>query len=78
MIGCIIQARIGSIRLPGKVMQKIDNVNTVLDYVVNQVKASKKIEKIIVSTTTLPEDDIICEYLNLQKIEFLEGLLKMY
>ena len=73
MIGCIIQARIGSTRLPGKVMQKIDNVNTVLDYVINQVKASKKIEKIIVSTTTLPEDDIICEYLNLQKIKFFRG-----
>ena len=73
MIGCIIQARIGSTRLPGKVMQKIDNVNTVLDYVINQVKASKKIEKIIVSTTTLSEDDIICEYLNLQKIEFFRG-----
>jgi spore coat polysaccharide biosynthesis protein SpsF len=73
MIGCIIQARIGSTRLPGKVMQKIDNVNTVLDYVINQVKASKKIEKIIVSTTTLPEDDIICEYLNLHKIEFFRG-----
>lgn len=73
MIGCIIQARIGSTRLPDKVIQKIDNVNTVLDYVLNQVKASKKIEKIIVATTTLPEDDIICEYLDLQKIEFFRG-----
>jgi spore coat polysaccharide biosynthesis protein SpsF len=73
MIGCIIQARMGSTRLPGKVMQKIDKVNTVLDYVINQVKASKKIKKIIVSTTTLPEDDIICKYLDLQKIEFFRG-----
>ena len=73
MIGCIIQARTGSTRLPGKVMQKIDNENTILDYVINQVKSSKKIEKIIVATTNLIEDDIICEHLVLQKIEFFRG-----
>ena len=73
MIGCIIQARTGSTRLPKKVMQKIDNSNLVLDYVVNQVKFSKRIEKIIVATTNLTEDDVICEHLSLQKIEFFRG-----
>ena len=73
MIGCIIQARTGSTRLPGKVMQKIDNDSTVLDYVINQVKYSKRIEKIIVATTNLTEDDVICEHLALQKIEFFRG-----
>ena len=72
MIGCIIQARIGSTRLPGKVMQKIDNAS-ILDYVINQVKFSKRIEKIIVATTNLTEDDVICEHLALQKIEFFRG-----
>ena len=73
MIGCIIQARTGSTRLPGKVIQKIDNVSTVLDYVINQVKFSKRIEKIIVATTNLTEDDVICEYLAWHKIEFFRG-----
>ena len=73
MICCIIQARIGSTRLPGKVMQKIDNVDIVLNYVINQVKFSKKIEKIIVATTDLTEDDKICESLSSQKIEFFRG-----
>ena len=73
MIGCIIQARTGSTRLPGKVIQKIDNVSTVLDYVINQVKFSKRIEKIIVATTNLTEDDVICEYLASYKIEFFRG-----
>ncbi len=45
MIVCIIQARIGSTRLPGKVMQKIDNNNTVLDYVIQQLKSSKMFQK---------------------------------
>jgi len=73
MIGCVIQARIGSTRLPGKVMQKIDNDSTVIDYVINQVKCSKKIEKIIVATTNLTEDNVICEHLDLQKIEYFRG-----
>ncbi len=73
MIACIIQARTGSTRLPKKVIEKIDNKNTVLDYVLNQVKCSKKIEKIIVATTNLIEDDIICQHVNLQKIECFRG-----
>lgn len=73
MIGCIIQARMGSSRLPGKVMKKIDKTNHVLNYVINQIKFSKKIEKIIVATTILSEDDIICQYLDSEKIEFFRG-----
>ena len=73
MICCIIQARTGSIRLPKKVLEKIDNNLTVLDYVIKQVKYSKKIEKIIIETTNLIEDDSICKYSNLQKIECFRG-----
>ena len=73
MICCIIQARTGSTRLPEKVIQKIDNNLTVLDYVISQVKYSKKIEKIVVATTDLIEDDSICKYANLQKIECFRG-----
>ncbi|WP_048097144.1 cytidylyltransferase domain-containing protein [Candidatus Nitrosarchaeum limnium] len=73
MIGCIIQARMGSTRLPGKVMEKIDSTNVVLNYVINQVKFSKKIKKIVVATTDLIEDDVICRNLSSQKIEFFRG-----
>ena len=73
MIGCIVQARIGSTRLPGKVMQKIDDDNTILDSVICQLKSSKKIEKILVATTDLMEDDIICEHLTAKNIEFYRG-----
>ena len=37
MIGCIIQARIGSERLPKKILKKLDE-KTVLDYVIEQTK----------------------------------------
>ena len=58
---CVIQARMGSSRLPGKVMSKVNNENTVLDYLINQLRCSKHIKKIIVATTTNKQDDIIVE-----------------
>lgn len=73
MIGCIIQARMGSSRFPGKVMQKIDSNYTVIDYVIKQLKSAKKIEKILVATTNLTEDNVICDNLLFQKIEFYRG-----
>jgi len=76
MIGCIIQARMGSSRLPGKVMKKIDDKYYVIDYVFKQLTYSKKIEKIVVATTVLEEDNVICDHLTSKKIEFFRGSSK--
>ena len=73
MIGCIVQARMGSTRLPGKILQKIDGDFTVLDYVIKQIQSSKKIEEVIVATTDLKEDNEICNYLLSKKIKFFRG-----
>jgi len=73
MISCIVQARMGSSRLPGKVLKKIDEKNTILDYVINQLQVCNKIEKIIVATTNLQEDNIICTHLDSQQIEYYRG-----
>lgn len=59
MIGCIIQARLGSTRLPQKVLMNIDEKNTTLFYVINQLNHCKRIDKLIVATTDLKEDDLI-------------------
>ena len=72
-IDCIIQARCGSSRLPGKVMLKADNENIVFDYLINQLKHSKLIEKIIIATTTNKEDDLIVEFAKKNQIEFFRG-----
>ncbi|WP_251128071.1 glycosyltransferase family protein [Exiguobacterium sp. s48] len=56
----IIQARMGSTRLPGKVLMKLQN-RTVLDHVITRVKQAKLIDEIIVATTTLSEDDALSE-----------------
>lgn len=54
----IIQARIGSTRLPGKVLKKI-NGKTILYYVVERVKKSKMMNQIIIATTNKKKDNII-------------------
>ena len=63
-IGCIVQARIGSSRLPGKVMMDIEKDKPVLYYVISQLRYCKLIDKLIVATTTLAEDDKIVKYCN--------------
>jgi spore coat polysaccharide biosynthesis protein SpsF len=73
LIGCIIQARMGSSRLPGKVMKILDDKNPLLFYVINQLKYSKLIDKIIIATTTLKEDDIIEIFCKSNKIECFRG-----
>ena len=72
-IDCIVQARMGSSRLPGKVMAKVDSEHIVFDYLINQLKHSKLIEKIIIATTTNKEDDQIVEFAKKKQIEFFRG-----
>ena len=50
MILAIIQARMGSSRLPGKVLKKINN-KTILELVVERIKNSKFIDEIVVATS---------------------------
>ena len=72
MIGCIIQARMGSSRLPGKVLKRIQN-RPILDYVITQVEFSKKIEQIVIATTTNQEDDVIVDFCMENNISYFRG-----
>jgi spore coat polysaccharide biosynthesis protein SpsF len=56
-IGIIVQARIGSTRLPNKVLMPLANDKTVLDYVLTRVKMSERTGAVILATTDLPRDD---------------------
>lgn len=51
----IIQARVGSTRLSGKVLLKVMD-KTILEYVIERVKKAKNIENIVVATTAKKED----------------------
>ncbi|MFA5114009.1 MAG: glycosyltransferase family protein [Candidatus Margulisiibacteriota bacterium] len=56
----IIQARAGSTRLPGKVLNKLEG-KTVLEHVVRRVQASKLIGETVVATTVNQLDKTIVE-----------------
>ena len=72
-ISVIIQARLGSTRLPGKVLKKIDGKNPLLFYVLSQLSHSKLINEIIVATTILEQDDEIVEYLEKLNVKYFRG-----
>jgi len=73
MIGCIVQARTGSSRLPKKVLLEIEDKKTVLDFVILQLKSCKNIDKIVIATTDLSEDDIIFNTSKNLNVEFFRG-----
>ena len=73
MIGCIIQARMGSTRLPGKVMLDVENDKTVLDFVIKQLQNCKLVDKIIVATTTLEDDKQIANFSKQLGIDSFRG-----
>ena len=58
-IVAIVQARMGSTRLPGKVLQKICG-KSVIDILLQRLKKSRLIDEICVATTENPEDDVLC------------------
>jgi spore coat polysaccharide biosynthesis protein SpsF len=55
----IVQARMSSSRLPGKVLQDLAG-RTVLEYVVHRCRLSRRLTDVVVATTDEPIDDPIC------------------
>lgn len=72
MITAIIQARVSSNRLPKKVLLKL-NGRTVLENVVNRVRQSRLIKRVIVATSTDQADDAIAKLCQSKKIEYFRG-----
>ena len=70
---CIIQARMGSSRLPGKTLMKLNDELSTLHFVKNQLTFSKFIDEIIVATTDLEEDDVIEEICKEMKVKCFRG-----
>ena len=62
-LGCTIEARMNSSRLPGKVMKKV-NGKSMLEYMVSRVKKVPNINKIVIATSINSEDDAIVQEAN--------------
>jgi spore coat polysaccharide biosynthesis protein SpsF len=71
-VTAIIQARMTSTRLPGKVMMKVLN-KPLIEYQIDRLRNCKKISEIIVATTTNKEDDRIIEFANRNEIRTFRG-----
>ena len=69
----VIQVRMGSTRFPGKIMMKLDERFTVLDYVIRQLSHSKSLENIIIATTHLEQDNVIVEYAKNNELDYFRG-----
>ncbi|MBM3871501.1 MAG: acylneuraminate cytidylyltransferase, partial [Verrucomicrobia bacterium] len=54
----IIQARMGSTRLPGKVLKRLAN-ETVLSHVIRRVRLARRLDGVCIATTDSPADDPI-------------------
>lgn len=68
----IIQARMGSRRLPGKVLADLGG-KPVLSWVIDRLKLAKNIDKIVVATTTNPADNAICDLADKHDVRFFRG-----
>ena len=71
-IAAIIQARITSTRLPGKVLMDIEG-KPMLWHVINRLKLSKKINEIILAIPNTKENDILEKFAKDNKVKYFKG-----
>ena len=71
-IVAIVQARMGSTRLPGKALAPLAK-KTVIEILFERLKAAKKIDEIVVATTKEQEDNRLVSLLKSKHIPFFRG-----
>ena len=72
-IGVIVQARMGSTRLPGKVLKKLDENISILSLLIKRLKLSKEINNIIVATTIKKENKQIIDLAMSLNVDYFVG-----
>lgn len=68
----IVQARIGSSRLSAKILKTLYD-KSLLEHIVERIKASRKINTIVIATTLADSDDIVCEISRKIGVNFFRG-----
>ncbi|MBW1740220.1 MAG: glycosyltransferase family protein [Deltaproteobacteria bacterium] len=77
----IIQARMGSTRLPGKSMIRLRD-KPIIELVLCRVRCAKTLTKVVLGTTNQPRDDVLCDIANSLHVQVFRGseddVLKRY
>lgn len=68
----IIQARMGSSRLPGKILKPLGDHDN-LYYVTARSKSIAEVDEVIVATSNLPQDDAVEQWCSRQQIACFRG-----
>ncbi|MBD3109666.1 glycosyltransferase family protein [Bacillus sp. AGMB 02131] len=68
----IIQARMGSTRLPGKVLKQVMN-KPLLDYQIERLKRAKMLDDIVIATTVIERDKEIVRYCEERSLSYFKG-----
>lgn len=68
----IIQARMGSTRLPGKVMKHLCG-RPMIYWVIKGVCEAKLVDKVVVATSTNSENDVLTEYVESLDVDVFRG-----
>ncbi|MFX1256291.1 MAG: cytidylyltransferase domain-containing protein [Promethearchaeota archaeon] len=81
-VGVIVQARMGSTRLPGKVLKILYKNETILDILIKRLKFSKNTDDIIIATTPDVKNQAIINVANIHNVASFIGneknVLKRY
>lgn len=72
IIGVIVQARIGSSRLPGKILKKIGN-KTLLEHIIFRLEKLKSSINLIIATSDLEKDDVVEDFCKSNNIGCFRG-----
>jgi spore coat polysaccharide biosynthesis protein SpsF len=69
---CIVQARVGSTRLPGKVLKKIYD-KTVLQHDIERLQRVENISKLVIATTESKQDNQIIDECTRLNVKYFRG-----
>lgn len=68
----IIQARMGSTRLPGKILKEV-NGKPLLSYQLERLQSARLIDEIVIATTIEKQDDLIEAFCERKEVSFYRG-----
>lgn len=71
-VACIVQARTGSTRLPGKVLKTLAG-RPMLSHLIERLKEAVTLDTIVIATTHLPQDDPIVALAEQHRVAWYRG-----